>query len=336
MSSGLRIADAHSDLLLEVAWRRARGEGNPFREHWLPRLDRGGVTLQVCAIFVELDYQPEAALRKALLLAAAFLDSVRANEDSVIHVRSAGDLGDQRVRLVLSLEGAEALGSSPELIDVFWELGVRMVGLTWFGRNAFADGNGEPEHGGLSRLGEELVDRLVRLGVAIDLAHASERTFWDMLERAPEARVLVSHAACRALRETPRNVSDEQLRALAERDGLFCLMGIPGVIDQQRGDLARFIDHVDHAVAVAGVPHVAFGGDFLRQIQRSGASPLSPRELRYLPPDPDFEASIEGLAGPEDYPNLVTALRERGYDGDRLEAILSGNLERFLGGALPD
>jgi membrane dipeptidase len=330
-----RIADAHSDLLLEVAWRCARGEENPFGDHWLPQLERGGVSLQVCAIFVELDYQPEASLRKALLLAASFLDAVWANDDRVVHVRSAGDLDDERIRLLLALEGAEALGSSPELIDVFWDLGLRMVGLTWFGRNAFADGNAESAQGGLSRLGEELVDRLVRLGAIIDLAHASERTFWDVLERSAGAPVLVSHAGCRALRDTPRNVSDEQLEALAERSGLFCLMCVPGVIDPQQPLLARLVDHADHAARVMGIEHVALGGDFLRQIQRSGASPVSPRELRYLPPGADLEAAIDGLAGPEDYPNLVAALRERGYEGDRLDAILHANLERFLRRALP-
>jgi membrane dipeptidase len=334
--SELRIADAHSDLLLEVAWRLARGEQNPFCEHWLPQLERGGVSLQVCAIFVELEYQPEAALRKALLLAAAFLESVRKNEDRVVHVRSAADLDDERIGLVLALEGTEALGSSPELADVFWELGVRMAGLTWFGRNAFADGNAEPAHGGLSRLGQELVDRLVRLGVILDLAHASERTFWDVLERAPRAPVLVSHAGCRALRETPRNVSDGQLSALAERNGLLGLMAIPGVIDPEQPHLSRLVDHVDHASEVMGVEHVALGGDFLRQIRRSGAAPLSPRELRYLPPNPDLEASIDGLAGPEDYPNLVAALRDRGYGGTALEALLHANLERFLQRALPE
>jgi membrane dipeptidase len=333
--SELRIADAHSDLLLEVAWRLARGEENPFGEHWLPQLERGRVSLQVCAIFVGLDYQPEASLRTALLLAAAFLESVRTNENRVAHVRSAGDLDDERARLVLALEGAEALGSSPELMDIFWELGVRTVGLTWFQRNAFADGNAEPAQGGLSRLGEELVDRLVRLGAIIDLAHASDRTFSDVLERTARAPVLVSHAACRALRDTPRNVADEQLEALAERDGLLCLMCVPGVIDPQQPHLSRLVDHIDHAVHVVGIEHVALGGDFLQQIQRSGASPVSPRELRYLPPGADLEAAIEGLAGPEDYPNLVIALRQRGYDGDRLDAILHGNLERFLRRALP-
>jgi membrane dipeptidase len=81
----------------------------------------------------------------------------------------------------------------------------RMVGLTWARRNAFADGSGEPSAGGLSRLGRELVDCLLALGCAVDLAHASERTFADVLERAGDgASLLVSHTCCRAIRDTPR------------------------------------------------------------------------------------------------------------------------------------
>ncbi len=232
MASGPRIADAHVDLLLEVAWRRGRGEDNPFAAHWLPKLEAGGVELQVCPIYVEAEVVPDGALRRALELADAFREAVRENSDRVVWVRSSDDLDvaerSARIGLVLSLEGCEALGSSPELVGTFWELGVRMFGLTWARRNAFGDGSGEPNPGGLSRLGVELVDRLVGLGTIVDLAHASEPTFFDVLERVdPLTPVLVSHACCRAVRETPRNISDDQLRAVAERDGLIGLMALP-------------------------------------------------------------------------------------------------------------
>ena len=133
--------------------------------------------------------------------------------------------------MLLSLEGCEPLGTNPELIEVFWELGVRMASLTWNRRNAFADGAGEPGHGGLSTLGRELVARLVELRVVLDLAHASDRTFADVLEAASDATFVVSHAGCRAIVDTPRNISDEQLRAIADRGGVFCVMMLPLVVD---------------------------------------------------------------------------------------------------------
>src|SRR5262249_38903563 len=120
------IADAHVDLLLELAWRRAREEENPFAAHWLPKLRTGGVRLQVCPIYGEGDLVPDGALRAALSLASAFHAAVRVNAD-VVQISSLGELdavvdGD-RIGVMLSIEGAEALGSSPELIDAFWALG---------------------------------------------------------------------------------------------------------------------------------------------------------------------------------------------------------------------
>jgi membrane dipeptidase len=261
LSSELWIADAHVDLLLELAWRREREEENPFGVHWLPPLRAGGVRLQICPIYVEGNLVPDGSLRAALGLAAAFHAALRENVGDVFHVRSAEDLSGagapDRVGVMLAIEGAEALGSSPELIDAFWALGVRMVGLTWSRRNAFADGSGEPNAGGLSRLGEELVDRLLALGCAIDLAHASERTFEDVLARAGDgAALLVSHTCCRGIRDIPRNTSDDQLRAIAERDGLVGIMALASAVDPDRHDLERYVDHLEHAISVAGPAHV--------------------------------------------------------------------------------
>jgi membrane dipeptidase len=332
------IADAHNDLLLELEHRRH--EERPFERCWLPNLERGGVGLQVCPLFTaEPDWLPDSALRHALQQAAAFHRAVRECPDRVVEVRRRADLDEvergARIGLLLSMEGAEPLGYDPTLIDAFHDLGVRMVSLTWNRRNPFADGAAEPPHGGLSRLGRTLVDRMVGLGgIAIDLVHASERTFWDVLERAGDAPVLVSHGACRAVCETPRNLADDQLRALAERGGVLGLMLLPIVIDPAEPTIERAVDHVDHAVAVMGIEHVGLGGDFIRQVWRAWPKEEPPDSL--LPGGMPMDASIEGLAGPEDYPALVDALRGRGYEGERLDAILGGNLLRLLRRSLPE
>jgi membrane dipeptidase len=331
-----RIADAHNDLLIELAFRRA--EPNPFASHWLPKLRAGGVGFQVCALYPTFDLTPEAALRTTLEQVAAWHRAGRENPDDVVLVRMRADL-DQvetggRVGLVLSVEGAEPFGLDPGMADVYWELGVRRVGLTWNRRNAFADGAAESPTGGLSALGRELVDRLVSLGIAIDLAHASERTFEEVLERTGDAPVLVSHAGCRALLDTPRNVSDDQLRAIAERGGVVGLMALPLVVDPDRPTIDRLIDHVDHAVSVAGIDAVALGGDFIRQLRASGAL-YGEVTQGLVPAGHSLDEGIEGLEGSEDYPNLVAALERRGYAGDDLERILWRNLVRVVRRALP-
>jgi membrane dipeptidase len=323
----VRLADAHSDLLMELVFFRS--EERPFAQRWLGNLEAGGVQLQVCALFSDEADLPELALRKALLGVREF-DRAVAENPQVIGVRSAPDLAAAlapgRTGLLLSIEGMEPLGNEPALIDVFCTLGVRMASLTWNRRNAFADGTGESPNGGLSRIGRELVDRMTGLPIAFDLAHANEGTFFEVLERIGDRPVLVSHALCRAVRESPRNLSDDQLRALAERDGVVGLMALPFVMHESERSLSSLIDHVDHLVQTVGVRHICLGGDFVRQIEASGAEGVSFETM----------AGIDGLGGPEEYPALFEALRNRGYGEADMAAIGSENLLRVLRRTLAD
>ena len=234
---------------------------------------------------------------------------------------------------MLAMEGAEPLGTSPHLIDVFWRFGVRMASLTWNRRNPFADGVGEAEDGGLTRLGADLLRRMARLGMILDLAHASERTFMQALEQQNELAVVVSHAACRAVFDTPRNLSDVQLRALAERDGVLGIMMLPFAIDPCEPRIERVVAPIDHAVDVMGIEHVGIGGDFIAQVAQAlgweaYSDRLNPRGL-------GFDSVISGLVDQRDYPALLAELEARGYDDDDLRLIASGNFLRVLERSLP-
>lgn len=336
MIGALLVADAHLDLLLELAYRRHRlGERDVFGRTWLPLLGAGGVRLQVCPVYVDLDRHPEGTLREALSQVACLHEAVRENPDRVCLVRAGGDLDaverEERLGLVLALEGVEPFGYDLWSAEVFVELGLRMASLTWNRRNPFADG--AADEGGLSRLGRELVDRLVKLGVVLDLAHASPRTFADVLAQAAGARVLVSHAGCRAVHDHPRNLDDAQLRALADAGGLLCAMLIPIAVDPQRSTIERACEHLEHAIETIGVDRVGLGGDFTRRLAHVlPPTPLPPDGL--MPPGTGLESALEGLAGPEDYPLLAAALRGRGWEQAAVEAVMGGNLLRFLRDAL--
>ncbi len=330
------IVDAHNDLLVEVS--HFRHEQQPFRDRWLDQLQRGGVSLQVCPASVDVNELPEFGLRRSLTQIAECHRAATDNAEDVLLVRDAEDLetalGDGRIALLLSMEGAEPLGYDPALADVFWLLGVRMFALTWNRRNSFADGLGEANDGGLSALGRELVDRLAGLGMILDLAHASQQTFFQVLERAPDAPVVVSHACCRAVYDIPRNLTDDQLRALRDHGGVLAVMGIPLAVDLEAPSLARVVDHIDHAVEVMGIDHVGIGADFMTQIVESGAEPAF-QATSLMPAGMSFADAVPGFSGPADYPALVEAMEARGYSGEALEAILGGNLLRVIRRALP-
>src|SRR6476620_5386338 len=246
------IAAANVDLRMELAYRERRlGETKVFADHLLPLFERRVVGLQVCAVYVDVSVQPEGSLREALSMVAAFHSALRENADRVMQVTAAADLdaveAGEGIGLLLSLEGVECFGVETWPADVFHALGVRMAGLTWNRRNAFADGAAE-DGGGLSRLGRELVDRLVSLGVILDVAHASPGVFAEVVERVAGAPVLCSHGGCRAVHETPRNLDDDQLLALADAGGLFGVMLHPIAIGPDRKTLDGVVDHLDHAV----------------------------------------------------------------------------------------
>ena len=331
------IADAHLDLLLELGYRELRhGERGAFARTWLPLLEAGGVGLQVCPVFVELERQPEGTLREAIGQATCLIRAVRENPDEVLQVRSAADLepvvNGERIGLMLSLEGVEQFGYETWPAETFWELGMRMAGLTWNRRNPFADG--AAEDGGLSRLGRALVDELVGLGVILDLAHASPATFDQIIVRAAGAPVICTHAACRSVNDHPRNLTDDQLRALAAADGLFGLMLHPLAIGHEQRTLARVVDHLEHAAGVIGIDRVCLGGDFTTRL--SEVMPPMPEPADGLmPAGLEAGAGIEGLKGPEDYPALLAALGDRGWSDADIASVSCANLLGFLRRSLP-
>jgi membrane dipeptidase len=331
------IADAHLDLLFELGYRELRlGERGTFARTWLPLLEAGDVRLQVCPAFVELDRQPEGSLREALGQATCLVRAVRESPERLIRLRTAADLDEvargDRIGLMLSLEGVEPFGYETWPAETFWELGMRMAGLTWNRRNAYADG--AAEDGGLSRLGGALVDELVRLGVILDLAHASPTTFAEVLARISGAPVICSHAACRALNDHPRNLTDDQLRALADADGLFGLMLHPLAIGSGRRTIDRVVDHLEHAAEVVGLEHVCFGGDFTTRLSEV-LPPMPEPADGLMPAGLQPGAGIEGLKGPEDYPALIAALAARGWADADIGAVSFGNLTSFLRRSLP-
>lgn len=333
------IVDAHNDLLLESVLRRdekrpldlvlRRGEERLFERYWLPRLEAGGVGVQVCPLYAAT-WPREEACSRALAQEAEFRRAVEENARRVCQVRGRAELDDPRLRLVLSMEGVEPLEGDPGAFDDWYGRGVRAASLTWNHANEFAGGVDTPAQG-LTDRGRTLVRRFRELGVVLDLAHASERTWRDVLEE--EVPFSVTHAGCRAVRNHPRNLADWQLEALATHGGVLGMMAIAFFVDPEAPTLPRWLDHFDHAVAVMGVEHVGLGADFVDQV--AGAE--QGHSLDELPPARAEGVAagkagfgLEGFTGPDDYPALVDALKGRGYAGERLEAILNGNWLRIL------
>jgi membrane dipeptidase len=330
----IMIFDGHSDLARELVQRDA--EANPFGSWWLPELRAGDVRLQVCAINTSARAADDPT-GSALAQLSALQRAVADNAGDVRLVRTRADLdlvrSEGTTGIMLSIEGVAALATDDELLDRLHGGGVRMVGLCWLGADAFADGNLAERPGrGLTDRVRQLVDELLHRGIVLDLAHASDRTFADVLERSGDACLVVSHTACRALWDDNRNVTDEQIRSIAARGGVVGIAAISLFLDPRQPTVARMADHVLHVADVAGWEHVTLGGDFIRRLIEIGSFSI-PAALS-VPPTVPFDCGIDDLSRPGQYPALLEELRARGVAEHDLGALMWRNLERVLDNAL--
>ncbi len=177
--------------------------------------------------------------------------------------RNNNELGTEKIYSVLSLEGADALGNDLSILRLLYRLGVRQVGLTWNYANALADGCKEKRNGGLTNFGRECVKEMVRLGMIVDVSHLSERGFWDVVS-IPNILVMASHSNCLKYCNHPRNLTDDQIRAIISLDGLIGITYVPQFVvkSYQSATPNHLLPHIEHIQYLGGENHIAFGSDF--------------------------------------------------------------------------
>lgn len=181
---------------------------------------------------------------------------IRRAED-IRAAKAAGKLG-----VILAIEHADCTERSLNILRVLYELGVRSIGLTHNVSSWAADGCLEARDGvGLTPFGKQLILEMNRLGMLVDLAHVSPSAFFSALELSRKP-VIFSHGNARQLCEHPRNLTDEQLKALAAARGVIGMSYVPYFVDAQHPTLDRLLDHIDHVVSVAGIEVVGLGSDF--------------------------------------------------------------------------
>ena len=240
LTRSIGIVDLHSDLPLALLKRRFERDDDSLRSFWLPRLRAGGVRVVVCAVYIDSQFLPESALRRAVQLIDALYEEIEANGDEIELARSVGEIerinAAGKIAALLAFEGAEPLGLDLAALRLFHRLGLRMLSFAWMRRTAFGDGTWENDsRGGLTRLGRQAVREMNRLGIVVDVSHASDRTTWDILETAT-APVIASHSNARALCDHPRNLTDEMIRAIAATGGLVGIVAVDRVHRGGRAD----------------------------------------------------------------------------------------------------
>jgi len=260
-------ADAHCDTVV-----KAMEAGENMLEFSgqlnLEKLAAYGSVVQIFAIWLEPKYY-SIAMRQTVKYLDYYLEQMERYKDRVGMVKRFSDILENkkqgRLSAILSLEGGEALEGEIAALRMYHRLGVRLMTLTWNHRNALADGVAERgTGGGLTTFGKAVVKEMEQLGMLVDVSHANERTFWDIMAH-PSARVIATHSNARALCDHPRNLWDDQIIAIAKRGGIIGMNSAPAFVHErpEKRDIPHLVAHMHYIKQLAGIEALALGLDYM-------------------------------------------------------------------------
>lgn len=268
------IFDGHSDLLYDVTRRRLAGESHVLEHHHLDRLRRGGIEGLVLALWYGrgqgqtfwegVPGAESAAHRLEVMLSCAQAEFAECPWLAIVRTAREAEAARAQGKLYafLAIEGMEAL-EHPEELDRLSSLGLRLGMLTWNEENRFAAGASQDPAKGLTDPGRRVLRRMEDLGMLLDVSHLNSGGFWEVL-RLARGPVIASHSNCRALCDVPRNLTDEQLRAIRDSGGAVGVNAYNNFVheDPERQTAETLALHAAHMAEVMGVEHVACGFDF--------------------------------------------------------------------------
>lgn len=306
--------DGHCDALLKDYYQEICHRDVAPHQVTKQLLQKGAINLQVFAIFV-----PPPLERFALEAAVdmiGLLGEMIAEDPDYLLVLGEAQLDQlkesDRIGVLIGLEGAEPLGNNLRRLDIFFQLGVRLITLTWSRRNFFADGsywNPEEETNyGLTSLGAKLVEAMNHQGVIIDVSHLNERAFYEVLDLTT-LPLVASHSCVKALCNSPRNLTDDQLKKLAQNRGVMGINFYPAFLSESKeaslDDVIRHIDYVCHFTGSAD--HVGLGSDF-----------------------DGIDSTPKGLEDASKMRTIAEALEKKGYSEGDIHKIMGENFERVF------
>jgi len=353
------VLDTHVDILdVKYATKeRDPGMDNPKLKCDLVKMNKGGVDGVFLAVYVEQKERNEEGYKNAYESAMGQFEAIHRLTEKMYPQRCTLATSPDEVKriartdkrvIMIGVENGFAIGKDLSNVEKFYNLGARYITLSHNGHNDICDscnpreklGDKEAEHNGLSEFGKKVVGEMNRLGMIADVSHISVKSFYDLI-KVSKAPIIASHSGCRALVDHPRNLDDEQLKALAKNGGVIQIVTVGGFLrlsspehrkaiddlkeklDEGRitieqfmegikeidaryssVSLSDFVDHIDHAVKVAGIEHVGIGSDF------------------------DGGGGISGFNDHSEALNVTIELVRRGYCEEDILKIWGGNFLR--------
>ncbi|MBM7650082.1 membrane dipeptidase [Bacillus ectoiniformans] len=303
------IFDAHCDVLYRLQNEKDLhfSKSGPLHVTY-QELKNAGAKVQCFAIFLSPSLPPSRRFEAALEQVDLFYERIvkpHADIQVITSKRDIQNLKEHEIGVVLTLEGCEAIQEDLMKLRTLKRLGVCSVGLTWNYANTLADGAMESRGAGLTAFGRQVVEELNQMKIWTDVSHLSEKAFWDVLELADYP--VASHSNSYSLCPHPRNLKDDQIKALIQKNSVIGLTFVPFFVkDHPKPSIADFLQHVDYVCGLGGEFHLGFGSDF-----------------------DGIDETIPGLDSFQGYLQLAELL-DKHYSASQVENFLYHNFVRYF------
>ena len=323
------VVDMHMDIGIELEKQRQKGNHHVLNNDYLEEFREGRVKLVIAAIFIENQDLPEKALKVALRQVSAILKDINECQENFMVVKDWEDVESlkksSKIGIILSFEGLEPVGDDLELLNIFYQLGVRGMGLVWSRRNAAADGcTFEPvERGtedGITEFGLEALKFANNNKMIVDISHLNDIGIEDTLKLV-EAPLIASHSNSRSIHNIKRNLTDDQMKKIALNGGIVGINAAKTIAgDKKTANVYDLFKHIDYMKSVMGSKHIGLGLDLCDKLKKHNVDGLSN----------EGDNSFDALNSHREIIILIELMVENNYDDKEIENILGNNFLRLL------
>ena len=318
------LVDIHGDIWTDVTIKSALGRNNIIRNDHLERFKKGGLVGGIFVIWADPphDQRPKERLIESI---KAMSCELWESKDFLNVIYNTDDfyksINENKLAVMLGLEGLSYIGEDVDDLYVLYQLGFRHATLTWNEQNDLATGVKGDTNRGLTSKGEEAVKIINNLGIILDVSHANEKTFWDIYNKT-EKPFIASHSNSRVLCDVPRNLSDDQIRAIGERKGLIGINSFNEFIsfEPEKMTVDFLINHLEHIVDLIGIDSLALGFDFFDYLEGDTTNSFTS----------DAYKGTIGLENISKANNIIVKLEERGFSKEDIEKISYKNFLNLM------
>ncbi len=318
------IFDGHSDIWSDVTKKTLDGEKDILRKYHLKKLREGRISGSIFVIWVDPPYT-DNPYKRTMEIMNSINKELEFCKKELIIAKSYEDIGkaveEDKFYIFIGLEGLSSIGGNLDLIDSYYDFGSRHASLTWNEENLLATGvKGNPDRG-LSELGKKAVKKINNKNMLMDVSHLNEKSFWDVVSTT-DAPIIASHSNCRALCNVPRNLTDDQLKKIAETDGLVGINSFNQFVhkDKNKQNVEMLVRHVAHMAEIMGTDHIGVGMDYCDFLDDSSMNSFSSQETSYT----------RGLEDASKSYNIIEEMRKAGFSKEEIEKIAYKNFHRVI------